>query len=278
MTPTNVVLRRLLPDKEVRRRYSVQLVSLSPEPIVRLVNTGEQYRKEKEKKQRAQQRAKLSGEKEIQLTWDTEGPDHQRKLDQARESLAEGMRVDLIHAPKRGTRHRMTKEDMALCAQSTLDALADVGKERREKQVGPRITAIYLEPLAATVTENEVLIPLGAPQAIFQRRVSEVQKVLAAGGKVKLTFAEEKKSKDEVEKNGLPEDTREGAPWSGGLVKLITKELKQQTAGEEKWTRKRKEAFVDAIITKLGSEAQEWKPRDDWKASTTLYLRKSGSD
>jgi len=277
LQPLSSILQRLLSDKEVRKRHSVQLVANDPEPIVRLVNMAEQYRKTKEQKQKARQTARFSGEKEIQLTWDTAGPDHQRKLDQARESLAEGVRVNLVHAPKKGVRHRLTVREMEERAQGTVDALADVGKERKEKEVGPRITAIYLVPLQIqNLTEKEVLIPFGAASNILQRRVSEVQKELEAGIRVKVTFAEERKPKKENgQKNGQDGDSAEGTLWSGGLVKLISKELSQQPNEAEKWTRKRKDTFVDSVVAKLvGNEAKEWKPRDVWKASTTIYLTK----
>lgn len=132
--------------KDFKRKHAVQLVSTEPEPIVRLVNTSEQYRKAKEQKHKARLVGR-SEEKEIQLTWDTSGMDYQRKLDQAREALAEGHRVTLAHAPKKGIRHVLRANEMAERAQETVDALAEVGKEWKQREVGPRITVVFLEGL-----------------------------------------------------------------------------------------------------------------------------------
>ncbi|KAH8102285.1 hypothetical protein BXZ70DRAFT_1006891 [Cristinia sonorae] len=276
MARLSTILQEYRSDKAMRKRHSVQLVANGAEPIVKVVDPGALYRKAKEMKQRARENARFSGEKEIQLTWDVAGLDHQRKMEQAREGLAEGQRVSLVYAPKKGVRFLLTPEEMAERAQEDVDALSEVGREWKERDVRRRITVVYLEStkVVAPVEEKEVVVPFTASQKVVRQRMAEVQKMLEGGSKVKLRFTEEKERKEKK-----PQETGAVDSVADALRKEAAR-VKQQAEAEAKrketkeWTRKKKDTFVEETIKtlKLGEAAKEWRSRDLWTASTTLYL------
>lgn len=123
--------------------------------------------------------------------------------------------------------------------------------------------------------EQEVLIPLGAPPTIVQRRVADIQKALALGERVKVHFAEEKVRKEEKSKGGsLVSDVlgilKAAAPLQSPSSPAQQKVKPQE---KEKWNRKRKDEYVESVVATLGP-VTEWRARDDWTVSTTLYLTK----
>ncbi|KAF9242933.1 hypothetical protein BU15DRAFT_43459 [Melanogaster broomeanus] len=117
------------------KKYLVELVASTPEPIVRIVNRREALAKAKELKKARKQSAIKSGEaKEIQLSWSIDKADLGHKLAKARANLEKGYRVTVVLAPKAGQRGPPHKE-MQMRAREVAEALVDIGKEWREREL-----------------------------------------------------------------------------------------------------------------------------------------------
>jgi len=86
-----------------RTRYAIQLVDAAHDPpICRILDKKEQYQREKDKKAKAQERAKDpattpgaggGSPKEVHLTWGVSAHDLEHKLKKGKEMLARGKRV-----------------------------------------------------------------------------------------------------------------------------------------------------------------------------------------
>ncbi|KAI0951893.1 hypothetical protein AcV7_007857 [Taiwanofungus camphoratus] len=126
-----------------RHREYVELVSKTPEPIVKIIKTGETF-----KKMLAQQERKRAQppreEKEIQITWGTSSGDLLHKLKKVREILEGGHRVNLVYARKSG-QGELNSQESAARIQETVDLLADVGKEWKPKIVSRQATVLYFQ-------------------------------------------------------------------------------------------------------------------------------------
>jgi translation initiation factor IF-3 len=128
------------------KTHHVELVTDTPQPIVRIVDTKEEHRKYKEQKQRVRASAKAQERKEIQLTWGVASGDFLHKLDKVRQELQRGAKVDLIFAPKR-RQPLPGKQDVIIRLQETLQALSDVGKECAPRKEENNVVVLHLKPL-----------------------------------------------------------------------------------------------------------------------------------
>ncbi|KAF8727168.1 hypothetical protein AX14_007536 [Amanita brunnescens Koide BX004] len=177
--PTTV--RRILALLD-RSGYYILLISHQP-PIVRIVNTEEEYRRKKEEHEKAKLSKAKRDHKEIQLSWVTSGADAAHKLEKARKDLAKGFRVELVFAHKTG-QSLPTPQEMQKTLQNTVDSLADVGKEWKERVVQRKMAAVFLKGSEHPDSEPEqVEIEADVPDAIekerkSQRRLTRKEKIL----------------------------------------------------------------------------------------------------
>ena len=130
-----------------RKTYHVELLTESPDPIVKIVNTKEARDKYKDLKKRARAAARAQVRKEIQVTWGVAAGDLAHKLEKVRQELVGGKKVDLIFASKKG-QVVPTKQEMDTRLKGHLETLADVGKEYLPREVRKAATVLYLKPLS----------------------------------------------------------------------------------------------------------------------------------
>ncbi|KAJ3553954.1 hypothetical protein NM688_g3348 [Phlebia brevispora] len=115
-------------DPDRRKWQIVELVTEKPEPIVKLVDRREEYRKQRDHADKAKESKKVTGEKEVQMTWGVAAGDLAHKLKKAREALTQGYKVTIVYAPKKGQTFP-TKDEMREKVRKTVELLEDVGQE-----------------------------------------------------------------------------------------------------------------------------------------------------
>ncbi|KDQ65073.1 hypothetical protein JAAARDRAFT_146426 [Jaapia argillacea MUCL 33604] len=128
-----------------RTTHFVELVTETPEPIVKLISKQEANEKRREQKAKQKElKAKAREQKEVQMTWGVAAGDMAHKLKKVRQELVRGNRVDLVFAPKKGQKWP-TPEEMVQRANQVVDDLKDVGKEWKERAVSKHTTIIRLQ-------------------------------------------------------------------------------------------------------------------------------------
>ena len=133
-------------DKKVKwwkqRRYCVELVAERPQPIVKIIDLVDSYHKKREAAKK--KKDSVVREKEIQMTWSVAQGDFEHKMRKAREALADGERVTIGFARKKGQQFPKPVE-MTARLDETAQSLADVAEEWKPKVVLPNHTAfLYL--------------------------------------------------------------------------------------------------------------------------------------
>jgi translation initiation factor IF-3 len=123
------------------KTHFVELVSESPNPIVKIISKQAQFGERKAAKAKKKNQVEL---KEVQMTWGVASGDLAHKLRKVRQELEKGNRVDLVYAPKKGQVIPTAKE-MEVRVQETLDYTRDVGKEWKPMEVEGAITVIHLQ-------------------------------------------------------------------------------------------------------------------------------------
>lgn len=132
-----IVLKDLLAeiqgDKQRRKTQYVELVSETPEPIVKIMDKAAEYQRKKEVQKKKKLTTRITQTKEIQMTWGVASGDWAHKLRNAREALEQRHRVSIVYAPKKG-QTLPTPEEMEQKIQETIATLADVSSEWRAPQ------------------------------------------------------------------------------------------------------------------------------------------------
>lgn len=127
--------------KSIERKHQlVELVAEKPEPIVKIRDTREMYKKAREQKV---SKAGDTKEKEIQMSWGLAETDFERKLNKAREELERGNSVDLTFARKKGQPF-LTPDEMKSQVQRAVDALADISKESGGRTIRQHTATVAL--------------------------------------------------------------------------------------------------------------------------------------
>lgn len=130
-------------EKWWKRKWCVELVSEVPDPIVRVVNINDEYRKAKE----AQKKKKegVIKEKEVQMTWSVAQGDWEHKLKKTKEALEEGERVVIGFTRKKG-QPWPKPEEMQAKMQETMEQLSDIAEEWKQRVTLPNATGfIYIQ-------------------------------------------------------------------------------------------------------------------------------------
>lgn len=123
------------------KTHFVELVSESPNPIVKIISKQAQFGERKAAKTKKKNQLEL---KEVQMTWGVASGDLAHKLRKVKQELEKGNRVDLVYAPKNGQVIPTAKE-MEVRVQETLDYTRDVGKEWKPMEVQGAMTVIHLQ-------------------------------------------------------------------------------------------------------------------------------------
>ncbi|KAH7888154.1 hypothetical protein F5I97DRAFT_959471 [Phlebopus sp. FC_14] len=132
LSPTTQSLSDLLASLDLKKSL-VELVSETPEPIVRVSDRREAVARYKEQKKAHKEGLKKGhAAKEIQLSWTVAPGDLQHKLAKARTLLDKGHRVDIVFASKgdRGPGMRA----MQMRAHQVTQGLGDIAKEWKPKE------------------------------------------------------------------------------------------------------------------------------------------------
>ncbi|KAG6829355.1 hypothetical protein H0H92_004721 [Tricholoma furcatifolium] len=244
-------LRGILERINSKSEY-VQLVSQTPEPIVKIVDRYVEITRAREAELKEREAARQQqAHKEIQVSWFSAPADFAHKLDRVREELSRGVRVDLVLSRK-SEQPKISPQDMAARAAEIRQSLADVAKECKPSEIHGRqgIYALFFEPTGTTTSattaagadaatpENEATsagkkIPV--PPEFTPRDIDDVVrrvgKELAKGGRVEVVLSAKQHPDPQVE-----QDDKEYKQELGIRASKVLKELKN-TAQE--WTGRR---------------------------------------
>lgn len=147
------LLAEIQADNDRRRWQSIELVAADPEPVIKLVDRREEYRKNNQDRRERQEKRKRNEkvetvsaprEKEVQMTWGVAAGDLEHKLKKARDALQQGNMVSVVYAPKKG-QPMPSKSDIEERIRYTNELLSDVGQEWKPTEIQGFTTAIYLK-------------------------------------------------------------------------------------------------------------------------------------
>ncbi|RPD62091.1 hypothetical protein L226DRAFT_613415 [Lentinus tigrinus ALCF2SS1-7] len=229
-----------------RKRQYLELVTETPEPIVKFINVKDMYNRDKAKHVQ-QQLGRAPEEKEVQLTWGVDAGDLAYKLRKARSELKDGNRVSLVFAPKKG-QARPTPEEQTKMVDEALRLLEDVGRERKEREVRKEIVALFLEGLRGKQVHELKWAYTGDES---WTGLKGALNALRGGGRVDVVFS-------------LPPPPKAARRDPALKEKVVDPDVV-------------KERFIKAIhqLTELG---REWKIRDSRKTSVVVHLEPKEPD
>jgi len=138
-------LKRLLSSIN-RLEQWVELVAVTPEPVVKIVNKKAALVTQKKMRERQREVARKNIVKEVQLTWGSEQSDLDHKLARVRSYLEMGAKVDIVMTAKTNAVAPPVKVQQAK-VQSTIESLADIAKEWKPVQWRKNMAAIFLRGL-----------------------------------------------------------------------------------------------------------------------------------
>ncbi|RDB17020.1 hypothetical protein Hypma_002051 [Hypsizygus marmoreus] len=127
-----------------RKNFFVELVSVTPSPLVKIISKYDTINKRRQDLVRAQAVARKNVTKEVQLTWGAAAADQTHKLERVRHELERGSRVDLIFSHKK-KQVLPTPVEMRERVQEVVDMFADVSKEWKDREVRGTMSAIFLQ-------------------------------------------------------------------------------------------------------------------------------------
>lgn len=127
-----------------RDTYKLTVATLEPEPLIKVVKSNDVYKQKKEEQKKKKAVLQALEEKEIQMTWGVDPHDFKTKLKHASRELAQGRRVNLVFAPKKG-QPWLNAEGMSIRVQEAVDQLSDAGHEWKTRDVQQATTIVYLQ-------------------------------------------------------------------------------------------------------------------------------------
>ncbi|KAI8984953.1 hypothetical protein BD414DRAFT_537408 [Trametes punicea] len=237
-------LREILPRVNRKEEY-LELVKAEPEPIVKIQNVKEQYRKEKAKRL-VRASKKPPEEKEVQLTWGVSIGDLQAKLRKVREELEDGNRVNLVFARKKG-QALLSPAEQEKMVKEALRLLEDVARERKERMVQNHAAGLFLE---STRVKKTVELRWKQADDDSWEGLKGLENALRQGERVEAIFILPPPPAKEKKKN-VKEDEGDAAQ---AVDPAIVQERVERTLGR---------------LLELG---QEWKPRDVRKGVIIVHL------
>lgn len=161
-TPITTILATL------NRKYQfLELVSEKPDPIVRIKDAKQAYRRERERALKATKTGEL---KEVSISWSAAEGDLERKLKKAREELEKGHHVELHFARKQG-QPVPTPKEMNEQIQRCVDALVEVSREPEgERHFRQNIVSVTLRSTVDVRPAEDVLDKVPARKLAAQIR------------------------------------------------------------------------------------------------------------
>ncbi|KAJ7229146.1 hypothetical protein GGX14DRAFT_345403 [Mycena pura] len=156
-------LKRLLNSID-RRDQWVELVSDTPEPIVRIINKKQELLRQKKLKERQREAARLNVVKEVQLTWGSEQSDMDHKLARVRAYLEMGARVNIVFSAKPKTVPPRVKSQQEK-VQSTIELMADISTTWQPVEWRKNTAVIFLRGVAQSGAEKLVTAEPAAIEA-----------------------------------------------------------------------------------------------------------------
>ncbi|KAF5363781.1 hypothetical protein D9756_000888 [Leucocoprinus leucothites] len=147
--------------RKALKRYYTQLVANDPVPIVKIVNSYEEFKKQKAAQERSKNNAVHNVRKEVQLTWASSGADVETKLEKMQEDLNKGFKVDLAIMPKKKMLPPR-REDMQQRADELVAHFSGTAKEWKERDYTKTTVVIYFQGTSssmATVVDDGVKKP-----------------------------------------------------------------------------------------------------------------------
>ncbi|KAF8450970.1 hypothetical protein L210DRAFT_3521771 [Boletus edulis BED1] len=128
-----------------RDRPIIELVTSTPNPIVRITTRTEIEARYKDVKRALKEKKSAKVEsKEVQLTWGVAPADVAHKMRKARRDLEKGYRVVVAVAMRHGHRPSSRRELVAF-ADELADALAGVGQECKEREMTDRLMVLSFQ-------------------------------------------------------------------------------------------------------------------------------------
>ncbi|KAF8211622.1 hypothetical protein K438DRAFT_1664421 [Mycena galopus ATCC 62051] len=136
-------LKRLLSSID-RSKQWVELVAVTPEPVVKIVLKKVAVEIEKKLRVKQRQAARKNSVKEVQLTWGSETGDLDHKVARIRSYLEIGAKVDIVFSTKpKVTPPLVTVQQEKV--QEMIGRLADISKQLREVDWRKDMAAIFLQ-------------------------------------------------------------------------------------------------------------------------------------
>ena len=136
--------------------YKLTLVTLDPEPLVKLIKSDELYKQKKEEQKKKKAALQAMEEKEIQMTWGVDPHDFKVKLKHAKSELAKGHRVNLVFAPRKG-QPWLNADGMSVRVQEAVDQLSEFEyfeSEWKARDVSQATTIVYLQGIKKEKTNG----------------------------------------------------------------------------------------------------------------------------
>ena len=125
-----------------RKEEVLHLVSVQPEPIVKMFKLRDLY--EAKRAAHAKARAARVVKKEVQMTWGVNEADFKHKVKKVRAEILKGVKVDVVFAPKSG-QATPPQEEMMKRIQELLEELGDDAEEYAPRTLEKRIAVLHVQ-------------------------------------------------------------------------------------------------------------------------------------
>lgn len=127
------------------KKFRVELLSETPQPVVRILTREAAWGLREADKARAKAQRKMQGgRKQLQATWGVSGGDLERKITQARGYLEKGISVDIVLNKKKGVPLPLPKV-MAERMDEISSGLGDIAEELN-RSIGLQLATIQYRP------------------------------------------------------------------------------------------------------------------------------------
>ncbi|KAJ3570169.1 hypothetical protein NP233_g4584 [Leucocoprinus birnbaumii] len=130
--------------KKTLKRFYAQLIANDPTPIVKIINSYELYKKQKQAQEKTKAHAANNVRKEVQLTWASSEADVETKLQRVKEELGRGFKVDLAIMPKKNLRPPR-RDEMVERADELAEHFAGIAKEWKVRDYTRTTVVIYFQ-------------------------------------------------------------------------------------------------------------------------------------
>ncbi|KAF5346945.1 hypothetical protein D9758_010146 [Tetrapyrgos nigripes] len=138
-----------------RKTHFVELQSIYPTPIVKIISKSDAHQKKLKMKQQQKVMARINVTKEFQFTWGMAKGDLDHRMGRVREALGKGFKVDIAFAPKPGTRGGPLKVEMMPRMEELVESMKDVSVEYKKMEFRRFTAAVFLQGNGKSVPNSE---------------------------------------------------------------------------------------------------------------------------